>query len=283
MTSSMGLATLRVASQVLCVASPVFRVMLGTSSSFKEACELREKAGSSLLYHLTLDEDCPEAMGIILLALHCQNDRVPRKLSFEKLHSLAVVCDKYDCAAGVSPWVDIWVAPWKRRADTEGYERWLFIAWVFDVYDVFKDLSWKFIFEGYGSTSVPGGLAIGVGICLDMLMLPEPIVSAIKEKRIGCIKSMTQALFSCRERYLIPWGSKGMCKRTPYDSSCDALVLGSLMKGCSMESKVSRSKSPRPKRCLVTRIYVTLSLNFFGLILGWLPREIVPGSDDKKN
>lgn len=179
MKSSRGLATLKVASQVLCATSPVFRAMLGTSSSFKEACELRGKTGSSLPYRLTLDEDCPEAMGVVLLALHCQNDRVPRKLSFEKLHSLAVVCDKYDCAAGVSPWVDVWATRWKRSANTEGYERWLFIAWVFDMCDVFEDLSKKFIIEGYDSTSVPGGLAMGTGVYLDMLMLPEPIVSKL--------------------------------------------------------------------------------------------------------
>jgi hypothetical protein len=179
MTSSMGLATLRVASQVLCTTSPVFRAMLGNSSRFKEACELREKAGSSEPYKLTLVEDNPEALGVILLALHCQNDRVPQSLSFEQLNNLAIVCDKYDCAVGVLPWVDIWTKPWKLYADTTGYERWLFIAWVFDIRDVFEKLSKKFILEGYCRTSTPKYLVMGATKYLDWMKLPGHITSKL--------------------------------------------------------------------------------------------------------
>jgi hypothetical protein len=41
---------------------------------------------------------------------------------------------------------------------------------------------------------------------------------------------MSEATFSCREQYLTSWG-KAICKCATPSEGCDAMILGSLMKG----------------------------------------------------
>lgn len=176
LTTKAGIAQLKVASQVLCTASPVFRAMLGPTSSFKEACELRTKTADTEPYRLVLADDNPEALAVILLALHCQNKFVPVDISFQNLLDLAVICDKYDCAAAVSLWADIWVKDWKKMAQDAGYEQWLFIAWTFGVEDVFQNLSKKLIMEGHYGAEDPTLFVTKEGFCLDEMLVPELVM-----------------------------------------------------------------------------------------------------------
>lgn len=229
-SSSGRLATIKAASQVLCATSSVFRAMLAPSSPFKEARELREGTGSPEPYHLSLMDDNPDALGVILLALHCQNDRVPTVLAFQNIVDLAIVCDKYDCAAGVSQWVDTWVHPWKEHILQKGYEKWLFVAWTFKIGHVFEELSKKFILEGtYSFLSFPG-FRTGGGISFGSLLVPDPVMKAIHQKRSEYIKSMSEATRSYRKRYYHLW-RKHTCKAPTNNAACDAIILGSMIKG----------------------------------------------------
>lgn len=150
--------------------------MLGPSSSFKEACELRTQTANTDPYRLTLEDDNPEALGVILLALHCQNTLVPKTVTFQNLVDLAIICDKYDCAAGVSLWVDIWKKDWTSSALKPGYEQWLFIAWTFGIQDVFTNLSKKLILEGLYSPEDSTLFVTKEGFCLDEMLVPEKVM-----------------------------------------------------------------------------------------------------------
>ena len=145
-SAAAGTTKLRVSSHVLCTTSSVFRAMLGPDSQFKEANELRMHSGENP-YELSLEDDYPYALTVILLALHCRYGMVPVDPAFKDLVELAIVCDKYDCRDGVLPWIDTWAAAWKPRMLEKGYEEWLFIAWVFGIKEGYDKLSRKVILE----------------------------------------------------------------------------------------------------------------------------------------
>lgn len=127
-------------------------------------------------YRLVLEDDNPEALAVILFALHCQNKFVPVTISFQNLLDLAIICDKYDCAAAVSLWTDIWTKDWKKMAQDAGYEQWLFIAWTFGVEDVFQSLSKKLIMEGHYGSEDPTLFVTKEGFCLDEMLVPEQVM-----------------------------------------------------------------------------------------------------------
>jgi hypothetical protein len=165
---------LKVSSHVLCTASPVFCAMLGPNSQFKEACELRKHSVEDP-YELSLTEDYPRALMVVLLALHCRSGMVPGDFTFKNLVQLAIVCDKYDCREGLLPWVDTWTAAWKPYMFTSGYEEWLFVAWVFGIDMEFEELSRKIILESYFDPS-DGELRTVGGIPLKTLTIPDRVL-----------------------------------------------------------------------------------------------------------
>jgi hypothetical protein len=169
-----GTMKLKVSSHVLCTASPVFRTMLGPNSKFKEACELR-KCSVETPYEHSLTEDCPEALMVTLLVLHCRSGMVPVDLAFRNLVELAIVCDKYSCPEGLLPWMETWTASWTPLILTRGYEEWLFIAWVFGIKEGFEELSRKIILESYFDPS-DGDLRSVGGIPLKTLTIPARVL-----------------------------------------------------------------------------------------------------------
>lgn len=89
----------RVSSEVLSLASPVFRVMIG--GKFKEGVELAEKTASSETYGLSLPEDDAEATTLICKILHFNIEGIPKKPNTLYLERLAYLCDKYQCINAV--------------------------------------------------------------------------------------------------------------------------------------------------------------------------------------
>ena len=169
-----GTAKLRVSSHVLCTTSSVFRAMLGPDSQFKEASELRVHSAENP-YELSLEDDYPYALTVILMALHSRSDMVPVDPAFKDLVELAIVCDKYDCRGGVFPWGDVWGAAWKPRMLESGYEEWLFVAWVFGIKEGFEKLSRKIILESYPGPA-DGSLRSANGVQLEKLTIPERVL-----------------------------------------------------------------------------------------------------------
>ena len=180
-----GTLKLRVSSHVLCTTSPVFRAMIGPDSRFKEGFELRMRSAENP-YELSLEDDYPYALTVVLLALHCRYEMVPVNPAFKNLVELAIVCDKYDCRGGVLSWVDTWTAgwgpqggilPWVEKSGMleSGYEEWLFVAWVFGIKDGFDKLSRKIILESYIDPA-DGELTTAGGARLGKLTIPQSVI-----------------------------------------------------------------------------------------------------------
>ena len=93
-----------------------------------------------------LDEDDPDAFRVVLLAIHLRfNDLGERNISdIGTLSSLAVLCDKYDVAHLVKPWVQSWI---RQAAESSTPSEdlvddcttpWLNVAYVFRVENILK-------------------------------------------------------------------------------------------------------------------------------------------------
>lgn len=169
-----GVVQFRVASQVLCLSSPVFFAMLNPASSFKEANEFRAHPRTSREpYTLSIEDDNRRALTVILYAIHLRNSKVPPIITNrEILWHMAVICDKYDFTAALSPWVSVWAEKWKGLVVRHGH--WLFIAWTFGLADTFTKVSKGIILEGhYGA----GGSFLGArGQELDDLAISESVM-----------------------------------------------------------------------------------------------------------
>lgn len=174
LSDSDGVVQFRVASQVLCLSSPVFFAMLNPASGFKEANEFRARPRTSRdPYILSIEDDHRKALTVILYAIHLQNSIVPPSITNrEILWHMAVICDKYDFTVALSPWVGIWAKKWKRLVVRHGH--WLFIAWTFGLADIFTTVSRSIILEGhYGAE---GSFLSAGDQELDNLAIPESVM-----------------------------------------------------------------------------------------------------------
>lgn len=106
--------TFRVSSKAMCLASPVWRVMLDPSGPFKEA----RPENDSVLF----PEDDAQALQILLYIAHLQFHSIPETLSFTQLLNLAIICDKYDTARLLFPWFHKWGTSFRDSALELGHE-----------------------------------------------------------------------------------------------------------------------------------------------------------------
>ena len=113
----------------LCLSSSVFRAMLGVDSPFKESA--RNATADGGIQDVAFEDDDFKTMEILMNVIHLQHHNVPREVSFEQLDKIAQLCDKYDLVRSLGPWPEVWSKPYEAMTETEGYERWLFIAIVF--------------------------------------------------------------------------------------------------------------------------------------------------------
>lgn len=159
-----------VSRKALCLSSSVFRAMLRDGSPFLESTD--QVIASDGLRRIQLKEDNYEAMSIVAKVIHMQHDIVPVTVSFNMLETLAVACDKYDIRQCLGFWPQKWSEPHFHTVTTPGYERWLFIAFIFRNATVFSMISQHFMlntkltetgdlqFPGSNQTSegVPNGI-----------------------------------------------------------------------------------------------------------------------------
>ncbi|KAA8909842.1 hypothetical protein FN846DRAFT_1020383 [Sphaerosporella brunnea] len=223
----------RVSSQQLCAGSPVFAVMLDPKSSFLEATQLRahkrQQPPSSELYQLNLSDSGhdPTALAAVFYALHGANEHLPQTIPFEGLCDIAVVCDYYDCADAMRPWVQLWMEPWKVHAERPGYERWLLIAWVFGEASVFEALTKRFIRNG---SLIDGELnalvLVSAGPDCD---IPHAIIDALSKEIIRIGESLVPMYLEVYKRY--EDNTKSQCLRLPGSRSCDDFIFGRFHRG----------------------------------------------------
>lgn len=135
---------LKVSSKALCLASPVFRAMLG-SPLFLEGRAI-QSASTHSPSQLSLHDDDYQSLLIVLNAVHLRTRKIPTSLSVEEFYQLAVVCDKYDLAEIFVPWVTIWVADLRNAPRAQvACPRWLVISWVFRLSKTFEAVTKEMI------------------------------------------------------------------------------------------------------------------------------------------
>ncbi|KAL7806861.1 hypothetical protein V8C44DRAFT_338495 [Trichoderma aethiopicum] len=115
----------RVSSKVLSLASPVFYKLFGPN--FKEGQEVRRGDHP----RISLEDDDPKAMGLILSILHHKSSQVPLKMEPEALATLAIHCDKYDCNEALRPWAASWCSSSEDITAAEDFGFMLLAAYMF--------------------------------------------------------------------------------------------------------------------------------------------------------
>lgn len=155
-----GLARLNINSHVLCLASPVFRAMLGVDSRFREREALLSRGGKNLPpLEISLEDDDPNALAVVLRVLHLQTSWAPKSLQPERLYQIAILCDKYDLQDSLNYWLVQWIPA--KFEGTISVDKWLFIAYAFAKKEEFTALSEYLILhckcDVSGNLKVPGG------------------------------------------------------------------------------------------------------------------------------
>ena len=155
-----GSARFQVSSSALCLASPVFRAMLGAKGKFKESKSLQKRKSGDPPVEITLKDDNPDALAVILRIIHYQHDSVPESLSEENLWQIAMLIDKYDLRVATKPWINLWTQPYLSFAGlplaSSSYftgDRGIFLAYVFGKDILFKNISKSIILTWM---SIPG-------------------------------------------------------------------------------------------------------------------------------
>jgi hypothetical protein len=148
-----GKTHLLVTSSCLALASQIFNKML--SSQFKEGVGNHSPPEHHFL--IPLPEDNADALVLFCNVIHHRMHDVPRNPSLTCLKSLAVLCDKYDCAGVFAAWGELWLGTHIESATAENLNDLLFVAYVLDLPEAFKRISWEILKEQSGPfVSLPG-------------------------------------------------------------------------------------------------------------------------------
>lgn len=131
---SEGTARLQINSSIVCLSSPVFKAMLGRNSCFKEARDLAIRGDIGPPLEISLADDDPKALAVILRIVHYQYDWVPVSLEEDRLYQIAILCDKYDMRRALGTHLDKWWKPYldgQMEVPEQETDKWLFMAYAF--------------------------------------------------------------------------------------------------------------------------------------------------------
>ena len=146
-----------VSSKAMCLASHVWRKMLEPTS----LCEQKR---------VDLTDDDPEALLLLLQISHLQFSKVPLHVEYTLLVHLAILCDKYEMAQLLLPWITPWQADWKPHALKEGYENMLSVAWVFSDLETYTAFARNWVMKS--TLDFDGNLVMGTDALKNKIMPP---------------------------------------------------------------------------------------------------------------
>ena len=123
-----------VSSKAMSLVCKPWKAMVGPDSKFIEGSSSADAA-------VPLPDDNINALRILLNAAHFRFSLIPATLSFEGLLELAILCDKYDSAELVQPWLKTWLIHAQTLSLTLYREGWLFISWSFGLSAKFHEVA----------------------------------------------------------------------------------------------------------------------------------------------
>ncbi|CZR64670.1 uncharacterized protein PAC_14568 [Phialocephala subalpina] len=218
----------KVASEALCLASPVWKKFLFPPWKAEE--ELRHS-----VKQIDCTEDDSTALLILLNIVHSRFEKVPEHVQYRTLLSIATLCDQYDCVKLVRPWLvdNLWLRGEKHESVKIGQHKWLFIAWVFGRTATFQKLAMDLVKDIRVDSEEEW---------MSVAPMPPEIIESILSKRRATIASILEIIYDVLNSYEATvkpctkeqsWGrSKNVCKRQYADrDKCDAIVYGSLVLG----------------------------------------------------
>ena len=124
--------TFVVSSKVMGLICKPWKAMFGANSNFVEGSRSPDTI-------IPFPDDEPNALRILLNAGHLQFALVPKTLDFATLLQVAILCDKYDSAGVVQPWLDGWLRHAYKNRQTPLHEGWLMISYTFGLSETFRE------------------------------------------------------------------------------------------------------------------------------------------------
>ncbi|KAL2070199.1 hypothetical protein VTL71DRAFT_13225 [Oculimacula yallundae] len=207
-----------VASQALVLASPVWKKFIYPPWVAIEKTTYRSKS-----IDFTDDDGC--ALLILLRLAHLQFSRIPDKVYPETLFALAVLCEKYQCLALVSPWLEKWISKVEADADDDKTGRWLYISWAFGRHDIFDSVARKCVLSFRVHNEVLRTEALEA--------VADPMPDKIVAEEIMTLQQIaTQEIIQLISQAIDLYANSDQVQVcSSNQSSCDALVYGSLLMG----------------------------------------------------
>ncbi|KAL0257922.1 hypothetical protein SLS55_007090 [Diplodia seriata] len=208
--------------------SPWKRMLAG---DFKEA-----QADLSGMKEISLPEDDPRALSILLNIAHLRFDNLPKGImSFEAFRDLIVLSNKYCATVILKPWLSTWgqVIPGSYYFDyTCGREELLFIYWELgeeeEMEKLARELTWDIGINKDGQFVNKKGKVLipedsycyyPPGFLDSMLCLRAQSISCMLDELYGYVSRYRTAYDQENPRALCKFGRR----------ECDSLVFGSLM------------------------------------------------------
>ncbi|KAF3922297.1 hypothetical protein ABW20_dc0107716 [Dactylellina cionopaga] len=239
--------TAYVSAAALRNASPIWRRMLDPENGFRQLPT--EKFGNKELPILSLTDDDPGSVLILLKIMHYRSKTVPKTLTYEQLLDMAITCDKYDCVDVVCAWSDFWIESLLQGVEVAevGNEGWLRIGYTFRDNEgmnrvleevsqqIAKDCcSWdsptsnSFIrFKFNDTTVIPdSSVSISTGDT------PEHILAHIWRQRVGAIGRITALLTTFYNDMQLSFDDEFFTPEHPLCDipTCVSLATGSLVR-----------------------------------------------------
>lgn len=216
---------MRVSSHSLMIASPVFKAML-QRNAFKEGTELATRGEVTI----SLPEDDPTMLRILLDIVHHRTRQVPRQVGLKTLTGLSILIDKYQMLEALEVYVDMWVEGLQSflpKSFTPDFLSWLNVAWVLKLPVEFEYLTRIAIRESFGEIGGEQGLEP------EDLPIPDSILVKIEESRQKAISDGLTIFTRAIDKYRGPrvlCGSKVFPRPDEKKLACDSLILGTLLR-----------------------------------------------------
>ncbi|TVY86226.1 hypothetical protein LAWI1_G007987, partial [Lachnellula willkommii] len=187
--------------------------------------------------------DDPDTFAILLNIIHGRTRQVPRQVSLDLLSKLAVLINYYAMLESVELFSDTWIENLKREGMPTEYNEhvlpWLFIFWVFEKGDDFRDMA----------RLVQRECDERLDELVGAIPLPHTMIKAMKNGRRIAIDTAISAIDQLITKYM---DGKVNCTHDGESLrySCDAMVLGSLMKGARTIGIWPKPTAPFPGKIL---------------------------------